>query len=134
MIGMLAIGWRYMPDGMRENVLGFAELANFGAIVHALRDAAAPEDPVARRALEIEALKQKVGAIHERVAVAQSTGNSGVTPALLEEIGMVADEAVSIISQLEEANRDQSLGGRVAARVIDAVLPAPYSAQCMDVK
>jgi len=132
MVGVLTVGWSYAPDGMREKLLGFAGLANFGAITQALRDAVIPESPVARRASSTDALKQKIGAIRAGIAGAQNSGSPEASFVLMEDAEKAADEAVKIIDQLEEANDDQSLGGRVAARVIDAVLPAPPSAQCVE--
>lgn len=134
MVGALIVGSRYAPDGMREKLLGLAGLANFGSIAHILRDAVIPEDPVVRRAGAINTLKQKVGAIRERVEAAQNSESSGMNPTPLKDVEKAADEAMRIISQLEEANSEQSLGGRVATRVIDAVLPAPSIAQCMNEK
>lgn len=133
-VGALTVGWRYAPDGMREKLLGLAGLANFGSTVHTLRDAVRPEDPVARRASEINTLKQKIGAIRKGVQGVQNSESSGMNPAPLKDVEKAADEAMSIIGQIEEANNDQSLGGRVAARVIDTVLPAPSAAQCTNEK
>lgn len=134
MVGAVMVGSRYAPDGMREKLFGLAGLANFGSITHTLRDAVMPEDPVVRRAGAINTLKQKIGAIRERVEAAQNSGSSGMNPAPLKDVEKAADEAMSIIGQLEEVNSEQSLGSRVAARVIDTVLPAPSAAQCMNEK
>ena len=130
--GAMSLGWRYAPGGMREKLLGFADLANVNSVSGILRNVVRPEDPVIRRQAAIEALKEKMGAIQERLETIGNAGTSDAATAFLGDIKKAADEATEIIIQLEEANDEQSLGGRVAARVVDAVLPSPPSPQCVE--
>ncbi len=132
MVSIVSIGWRYAPGGMREKLLGFAGLANFSSWTDPLRDAVVPQDPVRRRQSAIHALKEKIGAIQGQVEAIESFGVSESDATFLEGIGKTASEAAELITRLEEANDEQSLGERVAARVIDAVLPPPSVSRCVE--
>lgn len=130
----VGIGWRYAPPQARERLLGFAGMANRAdpaRVAQGIREKIAPEDPAARRSALTTALKEKIREIKNNAAGGNNPDQSGAPAGAphmsAASVGRAADEAAIFVSQLEQANQDASVGGQIAQRVLDAILPA---AQC----
>lgn len=138
MIVGVGVGWRYTPPEARERLLGFIGMANRvdpARIAQDIKDKITPEDPAARRTALVGALKQKVQEIKTKAAVGENTdgssasasapANTSASAARAADIASSADEAVQIITQLEQSGGGASAGGQIVQRLIERILPAP---------
>lgn len=137
MIVLAAAGWRYVPSGVRAGILGFVGIAaqgNRAEVKHFIQDIVLPKDPQERRAALAGELEKNIAELKRRIGADQggvtAPSDLGVTPdapgaairtASTQEL---LSAAASMIKELESANKDESLGGKVMGRILDTVLPA----------
>lgn len=138
MIVLAAVGWRYVPLGMRAGILAFVGIAaqgNRAEVKHFIQDIALPKDPQERRAVLAGELEKNIAELKRRaesgtggVAISFDAvtipGASGtaIRTASAQEL---LNAAESMVKELESANKDEALGGKVMRRILDTVLPAP---------
>lgn len=138
MIVLVAVGWRYVPSGVRAGILGFVGIAvegNRAEVKHFIQDIVLPKDPAGRRVALAGELEKNIAELKRRAGTDQgraaTSSNSGVTPdapgaairtASTQELLGAAE---SMIKELESANKDESLGAKVMGRILDGVLPTP---------
>lgn len=122
LIVFIGFGLKYAPPDIRVRALKFLNAADGTEIVKNAAKKIMPENPVQKRTELTGELRQKIA----EMKTLSGEAEGGIAPA--------ADEALEIVARLQEANSEQSVAGRIAVRILDAVLPAPSGAQCTDVK
>lgn len=125
-------GWRYLPDGARGNMLGFAGLRAFASSASArdaLQRAILSEDPASRRRIAASALRRAVAQTQKRAGIA---GTDVDAPDGAENISDadLARTTEDLIRALEEAPSPLSLPRRALESVVERVLPARERADC----
>ena len=140
-IAVVAIGWRYLPQQIREKASALVATAlgrNSGDVERFLRESVRskvlPQSPEKRREKATQELKKYVGELKKRISARSSKDMSpvneegGVFAAVGDDPGSASVEALigaseRLIEELEDANGDKSLGAEIRERVWDAVLP-----------
>lgn len=137
MIVLVAAGWRYAPEHLREKLLGAVGIARRGdtmEIKHFIRDVVLPKNPEKRRLALTRELKKNIAELKRRLA-AKNNGGAGISAddsaadASGTKLGAATDEELigasgEIVKELEDANKDTSTSAVVTERVLDAILPS----------
>lgn len=148
-IAVVAIGWRYLPQHIRERASALVATALRrdsgdveGFLRESVRNKVLPQSPEKRRKKATQELKKYVGELKKRVSTRSSKDTSlvdaeeGVSATVGDDPGSASTEALigaseRLIEELEDANGDKSLGAEIRDRVLDAVLPGKKeSAAC----
>lgn len=109
-----AVGWYFMPEGWRGKISGAASVILRGdkqEVKKYFKDTILPQDPEKRRTVLLEELKKGLVEV-KKENVDGSVGKDFIATA--EEI----------VKELEEANRDKSIGRGITERIVDKILPA----------
>ena len=144
-IALVAVGWRYVPQNVREKLLGAIGIAARGdrtEIKHYIQDVVLPKDPQERRAALAGELEKNIAELKRRIeadengalapdADAPDSGEpeAGASDATIraasarELIGAAGD----MVKELESTNKDAPLVRKAAERILNAVLPASAS-------
>lgn len=138
-ITALVIGWRYLPDHIRNKASAFIGIAAKGdkqEVKRFVEDVALPKDPKEKRKTLLEELKKNVAELKRRNIVPQgikssaSDNTESATSLKKASADQLIGAAGGIIKELEDANNDESIGQKITERIIDAVLPSRQEAEC----
>lgn len=137
----LIIGWRYLPDHIRDKTAAFIGLAARGnkqEVKRFVEDVVLPKDPREKRKVLLEELKKNITELKERnnlsLGVKPDTNHNIKSAIHLKQTSsdQLIGAAGGIIKELEDANGDESIGQKITERIIDAVLPSrKEAAECV---
>ena len=134
----VSVGWYYTPNAIREKMVAFVGLAaerNTGEIKNFLADTILPSDPQERREVLIGELKKNIAEIKRwsDPKTAQGGKNTKIKTETTKELLEASEKA---LEELEKSSGDSSVGGVVADKILDAILPSsptPSGKQCRQV-
>ncbi len=123
-IFVIAAGWYYTPSQIRERLSAFIGLAarrDTGEIKNFIEDVVLPEDAAERREVLIGELKKNITEIKRRSdPKAQGSGENKTKAATTGELIEASERA---LEELEKSSGDASVGGAVADKILEIVLP-----------
>lgn len=140
-IVVLIVGWRYLPEHIRNKTAAFIGLAARGnkqEVKRFVEDVVLPKDIKEKRKILLEELKKNITELKGRNIVSkeiksQTNHNTESATSLKKaSTDQLIGAAGGIIKELEDANNDESIGQKITERIIDAVLPSrKETAECV---
>lgn len=124
-VSSVSVGWYYAPQNIRERLTAFIGLAarrDTGEIKNFFEETVLPQDPKERRGVLIGELRKNIGEIKKRAdPKAKGDGKNNIGVATTQELIEAAEGA---LGELEKSSGDASVGGAVADKVLDIILPS----------
>ena len=127
------MGWRYASPQTREALLGFVGMASRRDAVglrQGIKDAVLPQDPAERRTVLTDGLKRDIRELQRRAIREEQGLSAAVTAGFDEDAGQSGKTITEIlagagntVTELENANKDASLGTKVTERILERILP-----------
>lgn len=138
MLLMVATGWYYAPQNIRDQLTAFIGIAtrrDTGEIKNFLTDSVLPQDPKERREVIIQELKKNVAELKRRSDPKKEKAKAAdpkVQTLTMEEIIKSSEAA---LDELEKSNEDKPVSQTITERIIEKILPKGSSGggQCRQV-